>query len=125
MSDYATFASHLAPGAIVAFHDVLNWFVGPPQAMVDGPLASPLFGACGVVGSIGWAQYLGTRGAAAPLDGARTRLARRLSALLPYAADDRPEGALRRFLYKAHRAMVPHAEIPPEQWLASVARFEA
>jgi predicted O-methyltransferase YrrM len=125
MSDFTTFAPHLAPGAIVAFHDVLNWFIGPPKAMVDGPLASPLFGACGVVGSIGWAQYLGDRALAEPLDDARRRLAGRLAALLPYAADDRPEGALRRFLYKVQRARVPHAEIPPERWLAGVTRFGA
>jgi len=125
MADYTTFAPHLAPGAIVAFHDVLNWFVGPPKAMVEGPLASPLFGACGVVGSIGWAQYLGDRARAAPFDGARQRLAARLRGLLPFAADDRPEGALRRLLYKVQRARVPHVEVPPERWLAGVARFDA
>jgi predicted O-methyltransferase YrrM len=99
MSDFTVFAPHLACGAIVAFHDVLNWFIGPPKAMVDGPLASPLFGACGVIGSIGWAQYLGDRALAAPFDAMRRRL--------------------------VHRARVPHAEVPPAQWLAGVSRFDA
>lgn len=123
MADYATFAPHLAPGAVVAFHDVLNWFIGPPQAMIDGPLASPLVGACGVVGSIGWAQHLGDAAMAAPYEPVRRRLARRLRRLLPLAADDRPAGAGRRFLYKVQRARVPHAERPAAAWLAEVHSF--
>ncbi len=123
MADYTTFAPHLAPGAIVAFHDVLNWFVGPPKAMIDGPLASPLYGACGVVGSIGWAQYLGDATLAASSAGTRERLRRRLERLLPFAADDRPDGAIRRFLYKVQRSRVPHAEPRPEAWLGEVRTF--
>ena len=114
--DYEAFAPHLAPGAIVAFHDVLHWYEGPPRVLAEGPLASPLFGACGVSGSIGWAQYLGDAAVAQPYRAARERLARRLLALLPYAGDDRPERFVTRLLYKVHRARVPHAERPPSSW---------
>lgn len=124
-SDFDVFAPYLIPGAIVAFHDVLNGFVGPPRAMIEGPLASPLFGACGVVGSIGWVQFLGHASLGAPFSGARRRLARKLSALLPYAADNRPESAVRRFLYKVQRARVPHAEPRPEIMVSTLQRFLA
>jgi predicted O-methyltransferase YrrM len=124
-SDYATFAPHLASGAIVAFHDVLNWFDGPPRAMIDGPLASGRFGACGMIGSIGWVQYLGDPAVAAAYAEERRRLARQLSRLLPYAADDRPEGAVRRFLYKVQRARVPHAERSPEEWARRVRQLSS
>ena len=121
--DYDAFAPHLAPGGIVAFHDVLHWYEGPPRAMVEGPLASPLFGPCGVVGSIGWCQYLGDAGAAAPHVRSRAWLSRRLQALLPYAGDDRPARLVTRLLYKLHRARVPHAERRPEDWIAEVRTF--
>ena len=118
--DYEAFAPHLAPGAIVALHDVLHWYEGPPRVLAEGPLASPLFGACGVTGSIGWAQYLGDAAAAQPYRAARERLARRLGALLPYAGDDRPAGFGTRLMYKLHRARVPHAERPPSSWASLV-----
>jgi MMP 1-O-methyltransferase len=123
--DYDAFARHLAPGAIVAFHDVLHWYEGPPRVLIEGPLASPLCGACGVTGSIGWAQFLGDAAIAAPYAAARERLARRLRALLPYAGDDRPARFTTRLLYKLHRARVPHRERPPSAWAAAVRTFAA
>lgn len=119
-SDLDTFAPHLAPGAIVAFHDVLNWYAGPPRVMIEGPLASSLYGTCGMVGSIGWVQYLGDAAAGSACAATRGRLAAALRRLLPYAADDRPPGAMRRFLYKVQRARVPHAERGPAAWAAQV-----
>jgi predicted O-methyltransferase YrrM len=115
-SDYDTFSPYLAPGAIVAFHDVLHRYEGPPRTMIEGPLASPLYGACGVVGSIGWAQYLGNATAAAPYAAARKRLADRLAALLPHMRRPGPG----RLWYKLLRARIPHRALTAAEWMARV-----
>src|SRR5256714_14837150 len=55
--DLALFRPYLAPGAIVAMHDVLGTWPGPLRAFVEDVLASDDFGPAGCFKSIGWAQY--------------------------------------------------------------------
>ncbi len=120
-TDFDTFARHLAPGGIVAFHDVLHRYEGPVRAMVERPLASPAFGPCGVVGSIGWAQYLGSEAAAARHAPARERLRRRLASMVPQAARGAPRNLFDKVLYQVRRSRVPHAMPDPADWLGGLA----
>ena len=55
--DFEGFEPHLVDGAIVAIHDVLHEFDGGIRVFMENILLSPNFGACGCVGSIGWAQF--------------------------------------------------------------------
>jgi len=55
--DLALFRRHLAPGAIVAMHDVLGTWPGPLRVFVEDVLESDDFGPAGCFKSIGWAQY--------------------------------------------------------------------
>src|SRR2546429_8130962 len=64
--DLALFRPYLAPGAIVAMHDVLGTWPGPLRAFVEDVLGSDDFGPAGCFKSIGWAQYR-------PADGGRGR----------------------------------------------------
>ncbi len=60
-TDFDNFAHHLRPGSVVAFHDVLHPAEGPIRVFCEQVLLSSAFGPCGLSGSIGWAQYMGTR----------------------------------------------------------------
>lgn len=121
-NDVEAFAKFLAPGGIIAFHDVLHRYEGPVRALSELVLSSPKYGACGVVGSIGWAQYLGDEATASAFGAHRERLRSRLSALVPHATNSTPTSLADRLLYRIRRARVPHAEIPPQEWAAAVLR---
>jgi hypothetical protein len=120
-SDLELFRRHVAPGGVVALHDVLNTFEGPIRVFVEDLLGSDDFGAAGVVGSIGWAQY--RPGAGAAHRAARQRLARRAGRLIPLMT--RLEGGrnLRgwdKVRYKLWRGLVPHAGVEPAAWAEAV-----
>lgn len=117
--DLALFGPHLAPGGIVAFHDVLHAYEGPVRVFVDDVLRAEGFGPAGVCGSIGWAQARPADGAA--FRPARLALARRLARLVPLVRDGRQPRGLPRLWYQALRATVPHDAPQPADWLAQVA----
>jgi predicted O-methyltransferase YrrM len=117
-TDFDLFRRHLAPHAIVAFHDVLHSFEGPVRVFVEEVLPSDQFGPVGLCGSIGWAQYR-------PADGSRWRearraLARKAGRLIPFVRDGRQPRGLRKLGYKLLRGLVPHKAVKPEEWLRMV-----
>ena len=59
--DFELFRGFLSDGAIVAFHDVLGWQRGPCRVFANDVLLSEDFGACGLSGTIGWAQFVKDR----------------------------------------------------------------
>ena len=63
--DFELFRPFLSEGAIVAFHDVLALPPGPCRLFANEVLVSREFGACGISGTIRWAQYLKRPNAAA------------------------------------------------------------
>lgn len=113
--DIDLFRPHLAGGAIVALHDVLHTFEGPVRVFVEEILASDDYGAAGVCGSIGWAQYRPGHGGV--WRGARRGLARRLARLVPLVRDGRELRGLKKLRYKMWRALVPHGAVEPAAWL--------
>ena len=122
-TDFDVFNGFLQPGAIVAFHDVLHRFEGPIRAMAERVLVSPMFGACGVSGSIGWGQYLGDAQLAAPFQAAKARLRDQLLALLPLSRAESPYSPLNELLFKYHRARVPHGAVRAAAWAREVRFF--
>lgn len=56
--DLDLFSPFLSDGAIIAFHDVLAKQPGPAHVFANEVLLSSKFGACGISGSIGWAQHV-------------------------------------------------------------------
>ncbi len=62
-ADVEAYLPHLAPGALVALHDVdrAEW-PGPTQCFMEDILLSDRFGHCGLCWSIGWAQFVGEGG---------------------------------------------------------------
>lgn len=116
--DIDLFRGHLVPGAIVALHDVLHSFEGPVRVFTEELLGSDVFGAAGLCGSIGWAQYR-------PSDGVQWRdhrrdLRRRVARLIPFVKDGREPKGLAKLRYKLWRGLVPHAAPDPAAWVRAV-----
>lgn len=120
-NDVASAMKLLADGAIVAFHDVLNSSGERLHNFVDNVLESPQFGQVGVVGSIGWAQYL-KAGCTPAQQRQKQSLQRRLSWLKPFHTmpATRPRG-LKRVVYETIRQTIPHGAVDAERWYRRVA----
>ena len=114
-TDLDLFRRHLAAGAVVALHDVLNTFEGPVRVFVEDVLGSDDFGPAGLCGSIGWAQYRPKGGAR--WRAARRRLARRAARLISFVRNGRAPRGFAKLRYKLWRALVPHAAIDPGAWV--------
>jgi predicted O-methyltransferase YrrM len=119
LEDFRLFAPHLAPGGIIAVHDVLNAFEGPIRVFVEEVLARDAFGPAGVCGSIGWAQFRPADGVAYRHE--RVALSRRAARLVPLVRDGRAPTGPARWRYKLLRALVPHDPPTPAAWMARVA----
>jgi hypothetical protein len=117
--DFDGFAPHLADGAIVAMHDVLHITPGPIRVFAEDVLLSENFGAAGLCGSIGWAQYRADPASTRRHEAAKSRLYRTLTDLTPYMTYGRVRG-WRKFAYKTRRFFIPHRRVNPRRWLRSV-----
>jgi predicted O-methyltransferase YrrM len=116
--DIDLFRRHLAPGAIVAMHDVLHTFEGPVRVFAEELLASDDFGPAGLCGSIGWAQYR-------PADGsrwssARRALARKIRRLIGFVRGGREPRGMAKLRYKLWRSLVPHAAVDAAAWVRAI-----
>lgn len=119
--DFDTFAPFLANGAIVAIHDVLNQYEGSVRVFLEEILLSDHFGAAGLSGSIGWAQYHADSAQTASHRQHKLRLYRRLSPLVPLVAYDQAPRGLNKLRYRLLRARVPRRPPSPETWVQRVA----
>ena len=119
--DFTGFAPHVQPGGIVAIHDVLNRFEGPIRVLCERMLASDRFGACGLVGSIGWGQVARDAAEAERWAAPKARLRSRLLPLIPLMREPAPHPLTGRVRFKLLRARVPHAEVTPADWARMVA----
>lgn len=120
--DFDTFFPHLADGAVIAFHDVLNHFEGPVRVFMESVLLSDHFASAGLCGSIGWAQYRQDPAKCLASRRQRLRLYRRLSTLIPSVAFNQwPPKKMERTRHKLYRSLVPHGRVNPTRWLSQVA----
>jgi MMP 1-O-methyltransferase len=119
--DVRLFLPFLAPGGIVAFHDVMHGYEGPDRIFAEQILGSDEFGPVGICRSVGWAQYRPNEAGADRWSSARARLARRLTPLGRLMREGRTLNGLARMEYKLRRALVPHGAVDPAAWLRDVA----
>ncbi len=80
------------------------------------------FGACGVCGSIGWAQRIepGTHTERQLED--KRRLARKLDRLIPCARFGQDVPLRSRWKFRFLRAFVPHGDVDPRAWVELIGR---
>lgn len=114
--DFDLFTPYLAPGGILAMHDVLSRYDGCIRVFTEDVLTSPHYGAVGLCGSIGWAQYLGAAVATPQQEQAKQRLLGQLGPLVPYHCQSAPLRGWSKLRYRWLRARIPHQAIPPSRW---------
>ncbi|MDH3491983.1 MAG: class I SAM-dependent methyltransferase [Acidobacteriota bacterium] len=119
-TDFDGFRDHLADGAIVAIHDVLHEFDGALRVFMENILLSPNFGACGVVGSIGWAQFSADKNQTLPFQDQKLVLYKKLGRLVAFVAFGKKLRGLEKKKYKLFRSRVPRRAIEPEKWLDQI-----
>jgi len=95
--DFELFRPFLTDGAIVAFHDVLGWQRGPCRVFANNVLLSEGFGACGLSGTIGWAQLVKDRQVAARHSQTKKKLRRALAPQISATAPLMPVSRLTRW----------------------------
>jgi precorrin-6B methylase 2 len=117
--DVTLFKPHLADGAIVAFHDVLNTSGHRAEVFVEDVLGSENFAPVGFCGSIGWGQYFADPAIGARYRQQKRRLQERLANLLPFLG--KPLNGLQVMHYKLLRSRIPHHQIDSAKWLRSAA----
>ncbi len=121
-ADVRLFTPRLAPGAIVAMHDVLGTWEGTLRVFDQEVLASPDFGPAGFSGSIAWAQYRPHAGRALTRRLQHVALALPLRRLIPIAARGKAEFGQEKLIrlhgadkwaYKFWRTLIPHGLVDP------------
>jgi predicted O-methyltransferase YrrM len=118
--DFDLFSGHLADGAIIALHDVLARYDGPIRVFLEDILASGHFGAAGLSGSIGWAQYRRNPDDTKTATQAKNQLAGAIQKLLPYHLSEDKPGGLSKMRWKWLRSRVPHGQVDPREWAKQV-----
>ncbi len=118
LADFELFQSHFVPGAIVALHDVLHDFDGPIRVFAEKILLSDRFGNCGIVGSIAWGQFLGSRKADKAQWNKKISLYRKVQRVIPHVVASANGVAYSRLAFKVARGLVPHRSFDPGAWLA-------
>ncbi len=118
--DFDCFKKHLSDGAIVAIDDVLHEFEGGLRVFVEDILLSPEFGACGVIGSLAWAQFHKDTSETKRFHANKLLLYKRMSKLIPYVAFNKKLEGIEKKKYKLLRSRVPRHEIIPQKWIEMV-----
>ena len=119
--DLALFRPYLAPGAIVAMHDVLGTWPGPLRVFVEDVLDSDDFGPAGCFKSIGWGQYRPADGSARRFRWRRRRLAAAARHLIPVAEAGWKTTGLGRLRHRFWWRLLPHGAVDPARWATQVA----
>jgi hypothetical protein len=99
---------------------VLSRYDGCIRVFSEDVLGSPHFGAAGICGSIGWAQYWKDPSAARALQAGKQQLRQRLLPLVHYHCQPEAPRGLSRLRYKVLRARVPHRRVNAKRWVESV-----
>ncbi len=107
--DFENFSPHVVPGGIVAFHDVMHLHPGPSQVFATEVLLSDEWGACGICGSIGWAQKARDRSDALRNRDLKLHLLRRLMPIVECTAFEKPVTGIGKLKFKLLRSFVPRS----------------
>ncbi|HEY0427281.1 MAG TPA: class I SAM-dependent methyltransferase [Pyrinomonadaceae bacterium] len=118
--DFDGFEQYLAPGAIVAIHDVLHEFDGGIRVFMEDILLSPKFGACGFCGSIAWAQFNPDEKENLQFRDAKLALYKKLGRLIPFVVLKKELKGFEKKKYKIFRSLVPHGAVNPREWVEKV-----
>lgn len=118
--DIQAFLPHLADRGIIAFHDVLNRSGDRIHNFIDDILSSDHFGACGICGTIGWAQYHADPSTTASLKANRLALKDLLTPLRAYHTWPRDYGRMTKIAYKIKRSRVTHGRVHVANWIDRV-----
>jgi len=117
-ADLESFLPHLAPGALVAFHDVGSAeFQGPAMCFADDILFSDGFGRCGLCHLIGWSQYVASGGREASPQ-AKMRVCRVLAARRLRQIFGKKVPWLARWQYRQYRRYSTGRDF--EKWIRPV-----
>lgn len=116
-TDFLGFAKYLVPGGIIGFHDVLNGHIGPLQVFAHEVLLNTKFGACGVVGSIGWAQFIGDKENRYFKE--KETLYIKLIKMLPHIVKKK-RSRFDKILFKIKRSRIPHHKITVNDFLEKI-----
>ena len=109
-SDVLLFRRWLAPGAVLAMHDVLGTHYGSLRTFVEEILDSNDFGPAGFCGSIGWAQYCPGKVSLAR-SVKRRLLAIPARQIIPVAKSGRGLVGINKLRYKFWRPLAPHGPV--------------
>ena len=120
VADFDNFSRYLQPGAVVAMHDVTNPFEGPLRVFCERVVSSSSFGACGICGSIGWAQFTGASAKSFRLRMRKLWLQLTLRLLIPLMSRGGSQVKIRRRVFRLLRSVVPRADVDPEKWAAEI-----
>lgn len=121
-ADFENFSTHLGRGSVVAFHDVLHPAEGPIRVFCEQVLLSSDFGPCGVCGSIGWAQFLGSGPQSDIYAAEKTALFRKLSRLIQFVALNRTPKSTNPLRYRILRPLVPHGDVNARDWYRKISK---
>ncbi len=117
MNDIVLFEKYLKPGAIVCFHDVLHEFEGPVRVFMEKILLSGQYGDCGLCGSIGWGQFVGTNSVSDRQWESKLSIFKKLSRLMVLVLKHNYGFKVNRHLRRFYRSLVPHGPILPDDWI--------
>ncbi len=118
--DVDAFRRFLAPGAVLAMHDVLGTHYGSLRTFVEEVLDSPEFGPAGFCGSIGWAQYRPKEGRSVRYAIERRLLAIPARRMIPIAQSGRGLVGWNKLWYKIWRPLAPHGPVNPRRFWGSL-----
>lgn len=109
-ADFEKFSAFVEPGGFIAFHDVLHHFPGPSQVFANRILLDEKWAACGLCGSIGWAQRARSADEANRVRGLKLHLYKRVSVFACCSALDQPVTGFNKLRYKILRSLIPRAK---------------
>lgn len=115
-ADFDAWHKFVAPGGFIALHDALHLFPGPPQIFANRVLLDENWGACGICGSVGWAQRAHSPEEAKRHRDLKISLYTKMSRLAATVAMGANIRGLNKLRYKLLRSVVPHTPPTFEQF---------
>jgi len=107
-ADFEAWHGFVSPGGCLVMHDVLHHPPGPSQVFVNRILLDDKWGACGLCGSVGWAQKVRSFEEAHAFRKLKVSLYRKVSRFTCCAALGARIQGWNKLRYKLLRARIPH-----------------